>query len=219
MTVSVAALKVAYNPLPKAACSTVKAMLARVDNSMSLPSGDRITNRTWHEVYPTRRFRPHRWEPFEQEDWFRFAVVRDPLKRLMACYTDRVVKRRELHNSRKIKNGRVDLPKDPDPDFFFQNLERYREASSVVKHHSLGARLFLVPSLARYSRVYRTSEVGELASDLTKRTGEKFKPSRENASGMAIGLDDLKPKTVDALRPFLTREFDFLDSYYENPLA
>ncbi|MFZ5961752.1 sulfotransferase family 2 domain-containing protein [Thalassococcus sp. BH17M4-6] len=216
MVIAVESHKIAYMALPKAGCSSVKAALARVDPDVTLPPEDKIDVHTWHAIYPTRRFRPHRWQAYA--DYWRFAVVRDPVKRLMSVYTNRVVEFRDLHNCRSILRGRVDLPKDPDPDFFFSNLQAYCEASSIIKHHCLGAKLFLGPKPLRYDRIYRTEDLGQLPADLERITGQAVTLPRENKSGERLQIDDLKYGTVRKLRAFLDDEYSYLSGYYDNPL-
>jgi len=218
MVIAVEAHRIAYMALPKAGCSSVKAALAQVDPAVTLPPEEEIDVMTWHAIYPTSRFRPHRWKRFGP-DWWRFCVVRDPARRLMSCYTDRVVDKRDLHKSRKLRRGRVDLPQDPDPDFFFRNLRAYAEASSSIKHHCLGAWHFVGPRPLDYDRVYKTEEMGQLAADLSERVGQPVEMTRENRSSVTLALGDLAPATRDALRPFLAREYEHLSDFYENPLG
>ncbi len=222
MAIELAAYHIAYMALPKAACSSVKAALALNDPDIRLedyPESDFASAvDRWHKIYPTRRFRPHRWEKYDT-GWWRFAVVRDPAKRLMSCYTNRVVELKDLHNSRKLLRGDVDLPMDPDPDFFFQNLDAYRAASSAIKHHALPAWLFLGPLPLAYDRVYKVEEMDQLAQDLSDRIGHPVTLPRENPSHYTLALSDLKPKTQDALRGFLADEYAYLDGYYDNPMT
>lgn len=217
MVIAVKAHEIAYMALPKAGCSTVKAALAQVDPEARLPEGAAPDVMIWHRLYPTRRFRPHRWQAYD--GWWRFCVVRDPVRRLLSVYTNRVVGMRELHNCRKILRGRVDLPMDPDPDFFFQNLRAYMEAASAIKHHALPAWLFLGPDLGRYDRIYRTSELGRFGEELGARTGVEVRIARENPSGMRLRLDDLAPETRAALRTRLEEEYAYLAEFYENPFG
>lgn len=217
MAIAVAAHKIAYMALPKAGCSTVKAALAQIDPAITMPSCETMDVNTWHGFYPTRRFRPHRWEAYT--DYFRFAVVRDPVDRLLSVYTNRVVDLKDLHNSRKITRGIVNLPSDPDPDFFFANLAAYCGASSVIKHHCLGAGLFLGPKPLRYDRIYRTQELSDLADDLASISGRPVTLRRENQSMTRLALDDLKFATVRAIREFLDAEYRLLSDYYDNPLG
>ncbi|MDA7424400.1 sulfotransferase family 2 domain-containing protein [Thalassococcus lentus] len=212
--------KLAYMALPKAGCSSVKEALARLDPAVTVPPDDKITKLTWHEIYPTIRFRPHRFEQFT--DYWRFCVVRDPVKRLLSCYTNRVLQFRDVWNSRKIREGRdwlPDLSRDPDPDEFFCNLEAYRLASSSIKHHSVGAWLFVGKNLDLYHRVYKTEELGDLAWDLSLLTRQDVEMPRGNKSEQKLTLDDLKPATIDVIRPFLEQEYEFLNRFYKNPLG
>jgi hypothetical protein len=216
--ITVKAHKIAYMALPKAACSSIKKALAAHD-----PDAELNVNRhyeydydRWHEVYPTTRFRPHRWEDVTKE-WFGFTVVRDPVKRLMACYTNRVVERRELEHSPKIRKGIFDLPVDPDPDFFFQNISDYQSASSVIKHHSLHTWLFTGRDLSVYDAVYTTENIGDLSKDLSARLKKPFVVGRENSSTTQLTLKDLRPETIASLKPWLCSEYGFLIKYFKTP--
>lgn len=219
MVIAVPTYKIAYMALPKAGCSSVKQALARIDPDVTVPDQDVIHFDTWHEIYPTTRFRPHRWEAYNKPGWFRFCVVRDPVKRLLSVYTNRVVQLGELKNSRKILSGEVNLPTTPDPDYFFRNLDAYRAASSTIKHHAMKTWLFIGPKPLLYDRVYKTEELGELAQDLSRHSGRNVVMPRSNSSDMKLTLDDLRPHTIDAIRPFLNFEYDFLSDFYDNPLS
>lgn len=216
MAISIAQYRIAYMALPKAACSTVKAALARIDPDVTLPPEAEHTNPLWHKIYPTIRYRAHRFQQYA--DHWRFCVIRDPAERLISCYTDRVVKRGELHHSRRIRRGEVNLPADPDPDFFFQNPLKYASAASVIKHHSLPAYLFLGPTLDNYDAVYPMENLPQLARDLSERTGQAVPFLKKNASGASLTLDDLKPKTLKALRKVFALEYGLVEGYYDNPL-
>jgi hypothetical protein len=217
MVIAIKTHKILYMALPKAACSSVKAALSQMDEFRHEDVDPADADR-WHQMYPTMRFRPHRFKAYTRA-WFRFCVVRDPLKRLFSCYVDRVVERGELRNSRRIKDGRYDLPVLPDPDFFFQNLDRYIRAASVIKHHALPAQLFLGPDLSVYDRVYPVSRLPGLAHDLSRRSGKIITMPRENRTGQRLDLDDLSPQTRDALRKRLAPEYAFLSQYFDSPFA
>ncbi|MEP4248850.1 sulfotransferase family 2 domain-containing protein [Tateyamaria sp.] len=89
--------------VPKAACSSIKAALAAIDPTQDTSDPMAFGQKQVHSIYATQRFRRHRWD--QVQDFFRFTVVRDPLKRLLGVYTNRVVGLRELHNCRKINEG------------------------------------------------------------------------------------------------------------------
>lgn len=217
MAITVEKHKIAYMALPKAGCSSVKSILAQIDEEKP-DDGGFTCNKRFHAMYPTRRFRPHRWSAYGS-DWYRFCIVRDPVKRLMSCYLNRVIGKRELFNSRNIRRGLVDLPTLPDPDFFFQNLQAYMKASSVIRHHALPTRLFLGRDLSQYDDVFKVSELPRLAAKLTERTGKPIELVRQNATSQKLTLDDLKPKTLKVLSRIVAEEYSLLDGYFDNPFA
>ncbi|MEO0401000.1 MAG: sulfotransferase family 2 domain-containing protein [Pseudomonadota bacterium] len=217
MVIRVDPHKLAYMAVPKAACSSVKATLATIDAGLAAENAHGFGQKQVHGLYPTQRFRMHRWDRLQE--YFRFTVVRDPLTRLLAVYSNRVVGLRELHNCRKIKRGQVSLPADPDPDFFFQNLSAYASISSAIKHHALPTVVFTGSDLTRYSRVYRTSDIPELAQDLSAIIARDVIVPHFNSSDTPLSLSDLKPDTLSALRTRLCHEYAHLEDYFENPFG
>lgn len=215
MVIAVDAFRLAYVALPKAGCSSVKAALAHLDPWKHVPPETDV--HTWHALYPTQRHKARRWARLS--GYYRFCVVRDPARRLMSCYTDIVVTRGALRDSPRVRAARG-LPLDPDPDTFFCRLARYRRKSSLVRHHVLGASVFLGENLRDdYDRVYRTGDLDELAHDLSRRTGESVEIPHANATGGGLSLFDLQGRTIDRLRPLLDEEYAFLSDHYTNPLG
>lgn len=212
MVVAVAAHKIAYMPVPKSACSSVKAALLQIDPAH--PST--VDMDVVHDVFPTRRFHQKNWRDYD--DWWRFTVVRDPLRRLLSVYTDRVVNRRELFHSRRLRKQTA-LPRDPDPDFFFQNLQAYRRLSSSIKHHALPVHLFVGPTPLRYDQVFRVDQLSDLVGALAQRSGTTPDMPRLNRSGAKLSLDSLHPQTQDALAQELKPEYDHLQGFFSNPFA
>ena len=215
MVVRIDPHKVAYMAVPKAACSSVKAALAAIDPAQEERDAAAFGQKEVHGIYPTQRFRLHRWA--RAQGYFRFTVVREPVKRLLAVYTNRVQGLNELRNCRNIKENRVALPADPDADFFFQNLRSYTSASSVIKHHALPTIVFTGHDLARYSKVYRTSDLHDLSNDLSAHVGQQVDIPHFNSSQSPLTLGDLTPETHQALKAFLADEYEHLAAVFPNP--
>lgn len=213
MAVVVDPHKLAYMPVPKAACSSVKAALAvvdpRVDHGREIFAADPTVV---HRIYPTLRFRRHRWVAYH--DFFRFTVIRDPLQRLLSVYSDLVAGRDMIRTARSFKRGNPSLPSDPDPDFFFRHLDEYAALVSVIKHHALPQIVFTGPKLERFSKVYRTAEIDALAADLSELTGTMVKVPRMNRSRRALEFSDLSPTGQAALRARLEPEYAHLAQHY-----
>lgn len=216
MVIRVDTHRLAYMAVPKAACSSLKATLGALDPRVDVANASEFTQKQVHGIYPTQRFRMHRWT--RVQDYFRFTVVRDPIKRLLGVYTNRVVDLGELNNCRKIKRGQVDLPANPDPDYFFQNLDAYRDVSSVIKHHTLPTVCFTGSDMQRYTKVYRTSDMDQLADDLSEKVGQAVDIPHFNSSGAKLALEDLAPATHRALAEQLAQEYAHLAEFFANPL-
>ena len=215
MVIRVDAHQIAYMAVPKAACSSIKAALGSVDPTLDRRDATAFEQKEVHQIYPTQRFRMHRWD--RVQDHFRFTVVRDPLKRLLGVYTNRVQELGELYNCRKIKRARVDLPADPDPDFFFQNLCDYIAISSSIKHHALPTLVFTGQDFALYTKVYRTSDLSALAGDLGTQVGRNVVIPHFNSSASPLTLDSLAPETHRVLAAHLAAEYDHLGAFFPNP--
>lgn len=214
LVITVDAFKIAYMALPKAACSSVKAALALVDPSQSERPLKELNLEAIHNIYKTQRFRAFRFA--EYAGWWRFCVVQDPVRRLMSVYSDLVQGRDMLKNSPRLRNGEAGLPVDPGPDFFYANLRPYMRAASVIKHHALPARLFIGSDLSVYDRVFRVSDLDDLAAELSERSGQEVKIPRLNSSRMRLEFSDLKSETQAALWPFLAEEYALLGQYYKS---
>lgn len=217
MVIAINAHRIAYMAVPKAACTSVKAALACVDpeNDHTLETISK-NSEIVHAIYPTKRFRPHRWEKYE--GWSRFTVVRDPLKRLLSVYSDRVEGRKGLLNSPKLKR-QSELTATPNPDEFFLNISAYMKLASVIKHHALPTWLFTgkAPVEGKYDHVFKIEEIPELEIYLSEVVGDQVSLPRFNKSSQKLTFDTLEPKTQDHLAVFLADEYEYLKGFYENP--
>ncbi len=214
--IAIHALRIAYMAVPKAACTTVKSMLATIDPDLDESIDRNVDVQAAHAIYPTQRFRPHRFA--KTEGYYRFTVVRDPLKRLLSVYTNRVVDLKELHASPRLR-AQDELPLDPDPDTFFANLDTYREKSSSIRHHTMPVWLFTGSKLDVYTDVYRTGQIEELADILSGIAEHPVTIPHANKSSHSLDIDDLKPATRDDIRERLAEEYSFLSGYFENPFT
>lgn len=215
MVIRVDSHRLAYMAVPKAACSSVKAALAALDPMQSQAVAEQLEQKQVHAIYPTMRFRKHRWDFLENH--FKFTVVRDPLKRLLAVYTNRVEGLGILTHCRKIRRGRVHLPTEPDPDYFFQNLSAYIATSSDIKHHTLPTALFTGVDWSAYTRVFRTSEMSGLGVALSEHTKRDVQIPHFNSSGRRLQLSDLSVQTQRVLEILLEDEYAHLAQYFDNP--
>ncbi|MEO0464911.1 MAG: sulfotransferase family 2 domain-containing protein [Pseudomonadota bacterium] len=212
----------AYVPVPKVACSTVKEALFRATRSGEF---DAIV----HRDIPRVHFYYHihqRYHLSETQlstlDMFRFTVIRDPVKRLISAYTNRVQDKRDLE--RQVTDLSVlsakCLPLRPDIETFALNLTTYAAANASLKHHLRSqAEILRDPDL--YDRIYQIEELDLLASDFEAQTGRALNLRRANPSVAA--KPTLGPSAQRAVRQFYADDYamfpQLLKSARQHPVA
>ena len=201
--------ELAYAPVPKAGSTVVKTALATLGET--LPEAD---DPAWVDNHmPTRRFNS---ETFARSaDFWRFTVIRDPIERLLAVYTDLILGRDVLAYAADVRRGRIDMPTRPDPDFFFQNLDRYRAASFAIKHHAMKQMVFTGPDLGAYDHIYDAGRLGEVVSDLSCMTGRRITlPAPAQAvSHEPLKMRDLKPETRAIIRAEAAADYEAFSGF------
>lgn len=198
--------ELAYMPVPKAGSTAVKTALTALGGERP-DEGDTA----WvHNHMPTRRFSPEgfaRSAPF-----WRFTVIRDPIERLLAVYSDLILGRDVMAYSADVRRGRVHLPTRPDPDFFFQNLDRYRAASFAIKHHAMKQMVFTGPDLGAYDHIYDAARLDEVFADLSSMTGRPVAASVA-APQETLKMRDLKPETRAIIRAEAAADYDAFSGF------
>lgn len=84
-----------YFPIPKVACSTVRALLAPLEGLE--------WHHPWEEETPFLRVRLEHVYRFPR--YFKFAFVRNPWDRLVSCYEDKIVGVRTCENNKGVHDG------------------------------------------------------------------------------------------------------------------
>lgn len=218
--------RIVYVSVPKVACSSLKYMMHRLetgrDYDAEAPHPDGGLWGHIHRHHPSTLFDRIDWAQYD--GYWRFAVIRDPVKRLLSCYTDKILGQKVLHHQppkpwrpQAAHDLWARLDKDPSLDTFFLNIMDYREASGPIRRHTLPAWKFLGTDLGHYDRVYRIEELDQLQRDLSARIGEDVTLPRRNTSTHRRGADDLSPPALARLRKYCRRDYDLMAGYYAAP--
>lgn len=195
-----------YVPVPKAESTAVKAALTVLGDVAPDPDDS-----AWvHNHMPTRRFSPDNFRRYD--DLWRFTVIRDPIDRLLAVYSDLILGRDVLAYGANVRRGRIDIPTRPDPDFFFQNLDRYRAAAFAIKHHAMKQVVFTGPDLGVYDRVYDAAQLDELCAELTSMTGRPVTATPPTPHAPIL-LSDLKPETRAVIRAETAADYEAFSGF------
>ena len=213
--------KLAYIPVPKNACTTTKTLLYQLQNKREFEPFEAGHKRFHiHKLMPTMQI--EQWNSlnfFREIDRFNtfiFAVVRDPLSRLISCYKNRVLFHddigKDIRACKKCKEA--GLPEKPDINTFAQNLAFYQDICQSIDHHSRPQVDFLGKDPNFYSKVYPIQKINsELWDDLNNITGEQMlAPEKKlQTGGSKIATDQLTSEISAKIKHLYTTDYKFLE--------
>lgn len=212
--------KLAFFPVPKVACTTLKRVIYRVENGHAFRM-DKHDGKTIQLCYPTADFAQHQLDALQ--DHWKFAVVRDPAKRIISAYTNKI-RAWSVRFSKALEQGnrrdalRADgIEAEPTLDAFLLNLAAYRRHFAPVRHHTDAHTVFLGNDLSAFDKVFRIEEMEDLRAELSRRLGHDVKFPKANPS-----TSRAEPQTQaarDALMEFVAPDYAFLSRFYPRPVS
>ena len=216
MAVTLRKYKATYFPAPKIACTSVKYLLYYIENGNEFQSSviDGKTKHIHDSVYSTPKFISV--DKAAISDHLRFAVVRDPIKRLISAYTNRVVFYKELaaHKLDPDLAKRLGVHPDPTIDEFFSKIAEYRLLSPSIRHHTDAQTVFFGNDLAYFHRIYTVANLPQLVEDLSRLTGMALTLPHEQSGGPKIDASELRPRTLLQAAEYCAGDYALLRDYY-----
>lgn len=222
---------IAYYFVPKIACTSIKSCLH------FLETGEQIDEQEAHRLYRPGPFSDKLFS--KHEGMFTFAVVRDPVRRVLSAYANKIGRfpEVEMHRMRKrqarnplsrlfgksapdqapdVWNG---LNANPDISTFCENLDQYCETFEIIRRHLVPLSYYFGPDLSRFDKVYQLENLSELETDLAERLDREVKlPHANPSTSKKITLDMVSPKGVEALLRATQGEYAYLRNYYTPPV-
>lgn len=191
MTVILDDHKLTYVAVPKIACTSIKTMFFEVENGFAFRMF-RASGRQWHihNFYPSVAFDTLPLERMAEHR--RLAVLRDPVRRLLSCYGNRVVHHRELSRAKAGRRlARADLPLDPDLPTFVRNLAEYRRAVPSIDHHARPMVDYMGRDPDFYAGLFRMEALSDFTAEVARITGVQPALARLQTGGPKIDADSL----------------------------
>jgi len=160
--------------------------------------------------------------PLDKLDgYWKFTVVRDPIKRLFSAYTNRVVHKKEVEQAMARPNWQeahgdtaAGLDPNPDANTFFANLEGYRDVIAPIRHHSNPMRDYIGADLSAYDRVFPVEKITELEEVLSARVGQPVSMPNAQRSKNKLKFADLSSEAQRVILAFTRSDYDLLSDYY-----
>lgn len=200
-----------YCFIPKTACTSIKQALYKLRTGQDF--NRKKVGKTVHNYF--------------QEEYkdiskakFKFIVVRDPVKRFLSAYSNRVTHHKELSTEylEKRKNGQKLLekkvPTNPNIDQFFEFFYDYITIS-VIDHHTKPMYTFLQDNnLDFFDKVYKIETIDQLTHDVEQFTNKEFKLPRAQTGGKKVSVSSLSQEQIEFLLEYYKKDYEVLEGYY-----
>lgn len=213
MAVLIADKRLFYAPIPKAACTSIKTMFFEAEHGRSFedhPSGKKewwqIHN---HYVTGLRDTFPEA----EIRNFRRITVVRDPIKRFLSAYSNRVLHHKRANDDavRSIRRLRKVTP-DPDLSEFIDRLKTYQRIEDI-HWHTRPMVDFLGADPSYFDAVYDVSQLGAFVQDVSNTLGRPVKLGRLQTGGPKIDADVLTAKQRETLETYYKADYRAFGAY------
>lgn len=204
-----------YIPIPKNASSSTKHALYEVEYGKRFDYGLK-KNDGFEDIHDYYKKRADAFTSVNKlrnmDSLTRFAIVRDPVERLVSCYRNRVVDLGDLRPTEAALK-RVGLPLEPDLNTFVLNLRQYRNINKVIEHHSRPQSRFLGGTLKYLDRIVPMEQIAELEEML-----QRYKPGlnmlEKKSGGTEVDTSDLSRKALNSAIRFYRKDYRLLRDFY-----
>ncbi|EOA5554243.1 glycosyltransferase [Escherichia coli] len=230
--------KLLYVATPKVACTTIKWWFAALEGysddlrqlTDSAESDPELIIHDSHRVAPNVtgiNFQDLK-NCLESDSFFRFAVVRNPYKRIFSAWQSKILVREPLQANRYIGTDFYHHPIASASDItnaFEQFLEHValNEALSYWDQHWTPQVDLLRPDLINYSCLTRIEECEELTLQLREHLGvyipSPFQNRRSNESIIPYMPEFVSERSAELIRTLYSQDFDLLGYDKQPPIV
>lgn len=208
MTVHLWGVKVTYVAVPKVACTSIKHAFFQVENGRQFD--DFIANGQYfhiHKIYPTKTFQE--LPKARITDHFRVGVIRDPVRRLLSCYRDKVIYNRRLSEAAAGPALReANLPTNPSLSQFIARLADYRRAVPIIDHHAAPQVRFLGRNPDYYAAIVPIGQLADLARTMADVLQARFVIDHHQNYGPKFDPSVLSTEQVAVIRRHYEEDYD-----------
>lgn len=183
MPYTMPAQRMAFFFSPKAGGTSLRAFLFHAENGF--PFRDYSVQGTRVDANMlASNYRFNRIDHGALEGYRRFALLRDPVKRFLSGYSNRVLHYRELSieaaGRHLLHEG---LPPDPDIATFVDNYVGYLRCSKPLARHFLKQQKFIGADPAYFERIFKLEKLKELVDFVNAACGTDAKMPRLQTGG------------------------------------
>ena len=219
--------KLLYVPIAKCACTSAKRMMVELS---ALPDADVIMEQGVHRVADNfktgAKLNDYDSATIEQvlrsDDYFKFTIIRDPIRRLISAYTEKFLYNRnepgnQVHTLHPLQTVRCTSQVDFNQGISFRDFAEYLLHCDPMRldTHWAPQHMFL-PGIERYDQVYTTDQLDVLSQHLSERAGRSIMVGKHNISLQSQDAEetdepgcyvDLLPSELDGMATVKAHHF------------
>ncbi len=202
-------LGLAYLPIPKCASTTLKHIFYSLNFNQEYSETIEQIHQFWYSHTDVL-------ENLQNLDnYFKFTVIRDPIKRLLSCYRNQILYHKSLWLKSvqgKVKNA--GLKWKPEINYFVENLEHYFQISDAINHHALPQSQYIGKDLGIYDLICPIENLENLRQIISQKANVEIEFPRLQTGGPKITLKDLTEKSLAKLIEFYAEDYQLLQDFY-----
>ncbi|WOI35321.1 sulfotransferase family 2 domain-containing protein (plasmid) [Tritonibacter scottomollicae] len=217
MTVMISKHKFFFASAPKVACTSIKTEMFRVENGFDFrPFHANGHYRHIHDnaIYPAAPF--ERFSHLDFSGYLKLTMVRDPVRRFLSAYSNRVGYYRELSaealGDDHLGNGII-----PNPSIheFIDGLSKYRNASGSIRLHTEPLKVFLGSDPSFYDQIFNIRKIDQFDKVVSDWIGDSFSTPHLQTGGEKIGVSELSVSELKKIRKFYEDDYELFGEYFE----
>lgn len=199
-----------YRHIPKTACTSIKSALYELEESRAFSIEEYGVNiHRYVDLNKTRCI---------DDCKKRFIVIRDPIKRLLSAYGNRVTYHRELSKEFILKNSLLNYHKikffDPDLFQFIEEFETYLNVQTISHHTKPFSEFLDGETLDYFTDVFKIEDLHSLETDLAEYFNVDFHFERKQTGGRKYSISDLSKVHIEKLLAFYKNDYELFKDYY-----
>lgn len=204
-----------YASVPKVACTSIKNMFFEVENGRRFePFTINGRHKHIHNI-GYRSFLRDAYPEWRITDFHRVTLVRDPVKRFLSAYSNRVLHHRELSMDKAGKKLKeLNLEPNPDLDLFVEKHGQYLEAHPSMLHHTRPMTDFLGNNAGYFSKIYPLEDIGQFGREISERVGMDVQIGREQTGGKKFKPSDLTEAQTDKIKAYYKDDYRVFGDYF-----
>ena len=207
-------LKLVFFPIPKNACSSIKALIYRADTGRDFGDDVHTKETSVHAIYPSVQTGEW-WAPY-YEHYDTFLVLRDPLDRFISAFKNRILAHGDvlIENRRRAPDGKEDpLAPYPEVNEFIEAMDVYMKYSVEVFHHFCPQAEFVRKVIPKTSRIFQMSDLSLVAELVSIKAGIRLDMPWLQTTGRERHVGKISDRNLLRLKRFYAEDYELMRTY------